>query len=73
MRSYSFAQTFSEPSFWIVAISPVMTEPRLSSLTKGVLHDRFLSILAIHLHDNSILGAWKCKLLKTGFGVEFFR
>jgi len=31
-----------------------------------------LSILDVHLHDNNVLGAWKCKLLKTGTVILFF-
>ncbi len=32
----------------------------------------FLCILAVHLNNNSILRAGKCKLLKAGFEVQVF-
>ncbi len=37
-------------------------------LPKGVTktHNRKTYVFAIHLHANDILGAWECKLLKSG-------
>ncbi|XDV46255.1 hypothetical protein PO909_014179 [Leuciscus waleckii] len=32
--------------------------------------EKVLCVLAVHLHDNAVLGAWKCKLLKMGFKVQ---
>ncbi len=34
--------------------------------------ENFVCILAVHLHDNTALGAWKCKLLKIDFKVLVF-
>lgn len=31
-----------------------------------------ICILAVHLHSNSVLGAWKLKLLTTDFKVQGF-
>ncbi len=37
-----------------------------------IFYETFLCFLAIHLHDNCILGVWKRKLLKMGFKVHVF-
>ncbi len=49
-------------------------------LTLGGLHNTIkkkkeqhvLWVLAVHLHNNVILGAWKYKLSKTVFQVQVF-
>ncbi len=56
---------------------------RLFILTLGGLHNTIkkkkkkkrttrLWVLAVHLHNNVILGAWKYKLSKTVFQVQVF-
>jgi len=37
---------------------------------RNVPFENFLRILAVHLHNNGILAAWKCKPLKTCFIVQ---
>lgn len=32
--------------------------------------ENFLCVLAVDLHDNSVLGDWKCELLNTGLKVQ---
>ncbi len=34
--------------------------------------ENFICLLAIYLHNNSILTVWNWKLLKTGFKVQVF-
>ncbi len=46
-----------------------------SSQISKPLHEftrQMLCMLAIHLHANYILEAWKHKLLKTGFKMHIF-